>query len=200
MLPVLGGCSKQVRRKGQQLDRGRRGRDSPSEGVGFALGSEGQVGKKNGRNAVLPTRGQGSGRAAGGGLVCPSALGRGPGRRAGASSWKASEARPSPRVCAGRTGAGGPAGRGQDCGALSDQRGSWDAMRTGAVPSQGGRPHPGLCAPCDSDCARVLAAGPSPGVMLWADTLPDTRRAWPLPRALSPSSFRLLASPPFCLL
>ena len=39
--------------------RGRRGEDSPSEEVGFALGSEGQVGRKNGRNAVLPTRGQG---------------------------------------------------------------------------------------------------------------------------------------------
>lgn len=116
--------------------RGRRGRDSPSEGVGFALGSEGQVGKKNGRNAVLPTRGQGSGRAAGGGLVRPSA--------GWANSWKALEARPSPHVCARRAGAGGPAMRGQDCGALSDQRGSWDAVRTEAVPLQGESPHPGL--------------------------------------------------------
>ena len=39
--------------------RGRRGEDSPSEEVGFALGSEGQVGRKTGRNAVLPTRGRG---------------------------------------------------------------------------------------------------------------------------------------------
>ena len=39
--------------------RGRRGEDSPLEEVGFALGSEGQVGRKNGRNAVLPTRGRG---------------------------------------------------------------------------------------------------------------------------------------------
>lgn len=143
VLPVLGGCSKQVREKGTAAS-GRRGRDSPSEGVGFALGSEAQVGKKNGRNAVLPTRGQGSGRAAGGGLVCPSALGRGPGRQAGASSWKASEARPSSHVCARRTGAGGPAVCGQDCGALSDQRGSWDAVRTEAAPFRGERPHPGL--------------------------------------------------------
>ena len=45
--------------------------------------------------------------------------------------------------------------------------------------------------------AFSLAAGPSPGVMLWADTLPDIRGVWQLPRALSFSSFRLLALPSF---
>lgn len=53
------------------------------------------------------------------------------------------------------------------------------------------------CALCVTLTAFSLAAGPSPGVMLWADTLPEIWGAWQLPRALWFSSFRLLALPSF---
>lgn len=131
--------------------RGRRGEDSPSEEVGFVLGSEGQVGRKNGRNAVVPTRGQGVRTRSCRQMCVPLGSRKGP-RPAGwgqlVEGVRGQAEHPCPCLS---SGCWGPAVRVWDCGALHTRFqcfqtsvGAGMPVRTEAVPFQGERPHPRL--------------------------------------------------------